>query len=69
VRQFAYSGRKTLVCGEYRYAGGGEDGEARRELYDHDNDPHEVTNLANSPEHASTVAKLSKQLKPYTKLK
>lgn len=32
------------------------------ELYDHDNDPREFTNLANSSEHARTVADLSRLL-------
>ena len=35
-----------------RYADGSE------ELYDHNNDPHEWTNLANNPEHAGKLAKL-----------
>jgi arylsulfatase A-like enzyme len=45
------------------------EGKAGRELYDHDNDSNEVTNLAKDPAHAATVAKLSKQLKAYVKLK
>ena len=40
-------------------------GEAGRELYDHANDPHEVTNLAGYPEHAALVKRLSEQLKPF----
>jgi hypothetical protein len=32
------------------------------ELYDHDNDPHEFTNLAKDPKHAQTVADLRKLL-------
>lgn len=32
------------------------------ELYDHDNDPHEWTNLADSPEHAATKASLRKKM-------
>ena len=40
-------------------------GVAGRELYDHANDPDEVTNLAGYPEHAPLVKRLSKQLKPF----
>ena len=39
-----------------RYVGGGE------ELYDHDNDPHEWTNLADKPEHAALKSELAKWL-------
>lgn len=40
-------------------------GTAGRELYDHSNDPDEITNLADCPEYAALVKKLSDQLKPY----
>ena len=40
-------------------------GVAGRELYDHANDPDEVTNLADYSEHAVLVKRLSEQLKPY----
>ena len=43
--------------------GAGGDGAKRvHELYDHQNDPHERTNLADLPEHQPRVAELSKQL-------
>jgi iduronate 2-sulfatase len=39
-----------------------DEGKEGRELYDHDSDPLEQTNLASKPEHAKTVAELSTQL-------
>ncbi|MDP6636997.1 MAG: sulfatase [Phycisphaerae bacterium] len=42
-------------------------GAAGRELYDHRNDPDEVTNLASKPKYADIVKRLSKQLAPYCK--
>lgn len=39
------------------------EGQQGRELYDHDNDPSELTNLAGDPSHAETVARLSRQLR------
>lgn len=39
------------------------DGAQGRELYDHDNDPRELTNLADDPAHAEIVAQLSRQLR------
>lgn len=38
-------------------------GEQGRELYDHDADPRELTNLAADPAHAETITQLSKQLR------
>ena len=52
----------------YRYTEWLE-GDAGRELYDHSNDPGEVTNLASDPKRADTIARLSKQLAKYNKLK
>jgi iduronate 2-sulfatase len=40
-----------------------DEGRQGRELYDHDSDPKELTNLADSADHAATVAELSQQLK------
>ncbi len=42
-------------------------GKAGRELYDHEQDPDEVINLAADPTHAEIVADLSDQLKKFTK--
>ena len=52
----------------YRYTEWLE-GEAGRELYDHSNDSDEINNLASDPRFEKTVAELSKQLKPYVRLK
>ena len=41
-------------------------GAAGRELYDHENDPDEVTNLAGSPTHTAIVARLSRLLAPFS---
>jgi iduronate 2-sulfatase len=38
-------------------------GEKGRELYDHDADPRELTNLAGDPAYAETIAQLSSQLR------
>jgi len=40
-----------------------DSGKEGRELYDHHTDPRELTNLAQNPAHADTLAGLSKQLK------
>ncbi len=39
-----------------------DNGDAGRELYDHDNDPRELTNLAENDNHIATVDELSKAL-------
>ena len=44
-----------------------DNGEKGRELYDHDADSKEITNLAEKPEHAATVAQLSEQMKAAVK--
>lgn len=45
------------------------EGRAGRELYDHENDPDEIKNLANDPEQAERVATLADQLRRYVRLK
>lgn len=44
------------------------EGNAGRELYDHDSDPEEITNLADVEKHAETVALLSEKLSPFVAL-
>jgi iduronate 2-sulfatase len=61
-RFFGYS----LRTPRWRYTEWAEGAEGR-ELYDHDNDPRELTNLANKPEHAATVAALSAQTRAAAK--
>ena len=39
-----------------------DDGKRGAELYDHENDPHEWTNLAKDPRQAKTVAELNQLL-------
>jgi uncharacterized sulfatase len=46
----------------WRFTRWGKNGEAGQELYDHQADPHEYTNLATKPEYASTVAELNQLL-------
>ena len=61
-RIFGYS----LRTPRWRYTEWAE-GERGRELYDHDADPKELTNLAEKPEHAKDVADLSAQLRAAVK--
>jgi len=61
-RIFGYSLRTV----RWRYTEWGE-GKEGRELYDHDADPRELTNLADSPAQAETVAALSLQLRDAVK--
>lgn len=55
---FGYS----LRTPRYRYTEW-DSGDEGRELYDHDNDPKELTNLADQPAHAALIAELSGQIK------
>jgi iduronate 2-sulfatase len=61
-RFFGYS----LRTPRWRYTEWAE-GAQGRELYDHDADPRELTNLANDPAHAATIAELSPQLRAAAK--
>ena len=61
-RFFGYS----LRTPRWRYTEWDE-GKKGRELYDHDADPRELTNLASLPEHAQTVAELSQQVRAAAK--
>jgi arylsulfatase A-like enzyme len=56
-RVFGYS----LRTPRWRYTEWDE-GKKGHELYDHDKDPKELTNLADTPAHSDTAAKLAKQL-------
>jgi arylsulfatase A-like enzyme len=53
----------TLRTDRYRYTEWGPDGSDGAELYDHQNDPAEMVNLAGKQVHAETIAKLAKALR------
>lgn len=61
-RYFGYS----LRTPRWRYTEWDE-GRRGRELYDHENDSRELTNVAERPEHAATVATLAAQLRDAVK--
>jgi iduronate 2-sulfatase len=61
-RFFGYS----LRTPRWRYTEWDE-GKRGRELYDHDADPREITNLAGDPAHAKTVEELSQQVRAAAK--
>jgi uncharacterized sulfatase len=52
----------SLRTARYRYTEWGEGGKAGIELYDHESDPHEYTNLADSKDHTETRAQLRAKL-------
>ena len=56
----------TLRTARWRYTEWDE-GKQGRQLYDHDKDPKEQTNLAEDPAHAATVAELSAKLREAVK--
>ena len=62
TRFFGY----TLRTPRWRYTEWAE-GDQGRELYDHDADARELTNLADDPAHADTIARLSRQLREAVK--
>ncbi len=57
ARYFGYS----LRTARWRYTEW-DDGKKGRELYDHDTDPKEITNLADKAEYKSVIEELSKQI-------
>ena len=57
-----YANGYSLRTKRYRYTAWGENGAEGVELYDHESDPNEMSNLANNPEHASTAKTLAQQL-------
>ena len=59
---FTYHNAGTSVrTDRWRYTEWG--GPDHAELYDHESDPREITNLARDPKHASTAAELSRLMK------
>tara|TARA_R110000850_G_scaffold55417_11_gene131092 strand:- start:586 stop:2076 length:1491 start_codon:yes stop_codon:yes gene_type:complete len=58
-----YSNGYSIRGPRYRYTEWGENGEVGVELYDHESDPDEMNNLAESPEHAATVKEWSGKLR------
>lgn len=63
LRSVSYLGR-TLRTERWRYTEW-DDGKRGVELYDHEADPRELHNLANSPQHAGTVLDLHRRLAQY----
>ena len=57
-----YATGYSIRTARYRYTEWGPNGKNGIELYDHHSDPNEMHNLANRPEHAESIAKLSQLL-------
>jgi len=58
-----YENGYSIRTPRYRYTEWGNEAAEGAELYDHQSDPQEMINLANRPEHAETVARLSQRLR------
>jgi uncharacterized sulfatase len=57
---------RTVRTERWRYTEW-DDGKAGRELYDHDNDPREFTNLAREAAHAESLAEMKRLLESVRK--
>ena len=57
-----YANGYSLRTDRYRYTEWGEQGREGSELYDHQVDPREMTNLAGQPNQADLVGQLAQQL-------
>ncbi len=57
-----YAGGYSLRTARYRYTEWGKNGALGKELYDQENDPEEMKNLANDPAQAGRMKDLSKRL-------
>ena len=57
-----YRNGYSLRTSRYRYTEWGAQGNEGAELYDHQSDPQEMTNLANRPDQTATIKRLSKLL-------
>ena len=57
-----YDSGYSLRTARYRYTEWGPSASEGRELYDHQSDPAEMTNLADDPAYAATIAELSELL-------
>lgn len=69
ISQVHYSPKQqgySIRTKRWRYTEWNE-GREGRELYDHKNDPHETMNLADNPEHAAVIKKLSTEVQKYSK--